>query len=407
MPARLLACAHPRLVDLGVADRVQARELQRAEESAHEQRRNDHDMRGLGAKQTARAQQRRREDPFDDEHAAKSEAVQDLRRERLHEHRAHRGHEREQTRLHRAQPEPELQHQRQQERRRADADPKQRAADDARAIGREPEQAEVEQRMARAARVQPRSAARPIKPSTSVAAATSTGTRCRPSVEKPNIASASPSPRARSRRQSSGGGGSRMSGMKRFASRIPSTPIGRLIKKIQRQWKYVVMKPPSGGPTTGPTSAGIVSHEQRLHELALRHRAQQHETADRHHHRAAHALHEPRRDERAERAARARSRSSRAETRAIADMNVVRAPKRSATQPLTGMNTASDSRYAVSASFSAIGSVARSRRDRGQRRREHGRVHVLDEQGASDDQREKPVESHRVGSRRELARSMR
>ena len=45
---------------------------------------------------------------------------------------------------------------------------------------------------------------------------------------------------------------------------------------------------------------------------------------------------------------------------AIAVMNVVCAPNRSATQPLTGMNTASESRYVVNASFSAIGSVARS-----------------------------------------------
>src|SRR6185503_5944172 len=45
---------------------------------------------------------------------------------------------------------------------------------------------------------------------------------------------------------------------------------------------------------------------------------------------------------------------------AIADTNVERAPKRSATQPLNGMKTASASKYVVSASFSAIGSVARS-----------------------------------------------
>ena len=32
-----------------------------------------------------------------------------------------------------------------------------------------------------------------------------------------------------------------------------------LIQKIQRQSQYVVMKPPSGGPTTGPISAGTVS----------------------------------------------------------------------------------------------------------------------------------------------------
>ena len=44
----------------------------------------------------------------------------------------------------------------------------------------------------------------------------------------------------------------------------------------------------------------------------------------------------------------------------MAATNVARAPNRSATQPLTGTNTASASKYVVSASFSAIGSVARS-----------------------------------------------
>ena len=82
--------------------------------------------------------------------------------------------------------------------------------------------------------------------------------------------------------------------MKRFASAMPSTPIGRLIRKIQRQSKYVVMKPPSGGPTTGPTSAGIVSQLSACTSCVLRHRAQQHQAPDRHHHRAAHALQESR-----------------------------------------------------------------------------------------------------------------
>ena len=44
----------------------------------------------------------------------------------------------------------------------------------------------------------------------------------------------------------------------------------------------------------------------------------------------------------------------------MAARNTVRAPKRSAIQPLKGMNTASDSKYEVSASLSAIGSSCRS-----------------------------------------------
>ena len=42
---------------------------------------------------------------------------------------------------------------------------------------------------------------------------------------------------------------------------------------------------------------------------------------------------------------------------AIATENTMRAPKRSAVQPLAGMNTASDSRYEVMASFSVSGLV--------------------------------------------------
>jgi hypothetical protein len=47
-------------------------------------------------------------------------------------------------------------------------------------------------------------------------------------------------------------------GMNNVASPMPRSPIGMLMKKIQRQSKAVVMKPPRGGPTTGPTMAGIV-----------------------------------------------------------------------------------------------------------------------------------------------------
>ncbi|MEI9916010.1 MAG: hypothetical protein WDN29_09545 [Methylovirgula sp.] len=33
----------------------------------------------------------------------------------------------------------------------------------------------------------------------------------------------------------------------------PDRPFGTLMKKIQRQWKYVVMKPPTSGPNSGPS----------------------------------------------------------------------------------------------------------------------------------------------------------
>ena len=66
--------------------------------------------------------------------------------------------------------------------------------------------------------------------------------------------------------------------------------MGMLIQKIQRQEKKVEMKPPSGGPMTGPMSAGTVSQARAEMSSRLGHRTQNHEAADRHHHGAAHAL---------------------------------------------------------------------------------------------------------------------
>src|SRR3954454_4694605 len=51
--------------------------------------------------------------------------------------------------------------------------------------------------------------------------------------------------------------------------KMPSSPIGMLIRKIQCQEKYVVMKPPSGGAITGPTSAGTVTQAMALTSALL------------------------------------------------------------------------------------------------------------------------------------------
>src|SRR5262245_65576323 len=40
---------------------------------------------------------------------------------------------------------------------------------------------------------------------------------------------------------------------------MPTIPTGMLIQKIQRQDAKVEIAPPSGGPITGPISAGMVS----------------------------------------------------------------------------------------------------------------------------------------------------
>ncbi len=119
------------------------------------------------------------------------------------------------------------------------------------------------------------------------------------------------------------------------------------------------MKPPSGGPTIGPTSAGIVTHESActISAFGIVRSSTSRPTG---------TIIAPPMPCTNRPATSAPSESLSAQptepsrNTAIADTNVARAPKRSATQPLTGMKTASASRYVVNASFSAIGSVARS-----------------------------------------------
>ena len=78
------------------------------------------------------------------QHRAESEALEDARRQRLHEHRRGRRRAGQHAGLQRREAEAELQHQRQQERRRADADAEQRTADDAREVGPHTQEAEVQ-----------------------------------------------------------------------------------------------------------------------------------------------------------------------------------------------------------------------------------------------------------------------
>ena len=68
-----------------------------------------------------------------------------------------------------------------------------------------------------------------------------------------------------------------------------------------------------------------------------------HQPADRHHHRPAQALHDAEQDEIGQAVSEAASAEPSVNT-TIAARKTVRAPKRSAIQPLNGMNTASDRR---------------------------------------------------------------
>ena len=147
--------------------------------------------------------------------------------------------------------------------------------------------------------------------------------------------------------------------MNRVISAIPAMATGMLIQKIQRQSKYVVMNPPSGGPSTGPTSAGIVSQAMALITSAL---GIVRKTMRRPtgaiiappmpcRMRAATSDHNPVDSAQA---------TEPAANTTIAARNTFFAPKRSAIQPDAGMKTARARRYVVNASFKWIGLAARS-----------------------------------------------
>src|SRR4051812_3693310 len=138
--------------------------------------------------------------------------------------------------------------------------------------------------------------------------------------------------------------------------KMPSSPIGMLIRKIQCQEKYVVMKPPSGGPITGPTSAGTVTHAMALTSALLS--MERSKTR-----RPTGVIIAPPAPCTIRAITKWVTEEDSAQpieptmNTAIAIENTARAPNRSAVQPLAGMNTASDSRYEVMASFRVSGLV--------------------------------------------------
>jgi len=166
-----------------------------------------------------------------------------------------------------------------------------------------------------------------------------------------------PSPASTMPTASNGSGRSaRRSSMKSVASTMPAIPIGILMRKIQCQVMYVVMKPPSAGPISGPTSAGIVTQTMALissRRSTVRTRIK----------RPTGVIIAPPMPWKMRATTKCVSDTDSAQpidpsmNTAIALRNTMRAPKRSAVQPLTGMKTASESRYEVTASLSASGLV--------------------------------------------------
>src|SRR3990170_4063056 len=153
----------------------------------------------------------------------------------------------------------------------------------------------------------------------------------------------------------------------------PISPTGILIQKIQRQEKTVVMKPPSGGPITGPISAGMVSQASAEISSALG-------TERKMTRRPTGTIMAPPMPWMMRN--RMKSGSDWAKPQAVepsvsaimAARNTVRAPKRSATQPLNGMKTASGKRYEEGDGDDEGDEIARHVAGvRGRTRREMGR----------------------------------
>jgi hypothetical protein len=119
------------------------------------------------------------------------------------------------------------------------------------------------------------------------------------------------------------------------------------------------MRPPSGGPITGPISAGTVTQAIALTSALLS--IERNSTS-----RPTGVIIAPPMPCRMRAMTKCVTEEDRAQpieptmNTAIASENTARAPKRSAVQPLAGMNTASDSRYEVIASFSVSGLVPMS-----------------------------------------------
>src|SRR3984957_12203885 len=119
------------------------------------------------------------------------------------------------------------------------------------------------------------------------------------------------------------------------------------------------MKPPSGGPITGPTSAGTVTQAIALTSALLS--IERSSTS-----RPTGVIIAPPAPCRMRAMTSSVTEEDSAQPieptmkTATAIENTMRAPKRSAVQPLAGMNTASDSRYEVMASFSVSGLVPMS-----------------------------------------------
>jgi hypothetical protein len=139
--------------------------------------------------------------------------------------------------------------------------------------------------------------------------------------------------------------------MKRSAPAIAISPKGMLMRKIQRHDASVTMAPPNSGPASRPNAGGTVNHTMADTICAggtLRSKMS----------RPTGSIMAPpspcstRKTTSCGSVCAAPHRVEPSENKATATQNTRLAPKRSASQPLTGRNTARLSRYEVIARFS-------------------------------------------------------
>ena len=158
-----------------------------------------------------------------------------------------------------------------------------------------------------------------------------------------------------------------------------------LTKKIQRQSVTVTMKPPSGGPNSGPMREGMVREASAATSSAFG-------TERRMMSRPTGTIIAPPTPWTSRQAANDFSERENAQpmeaamNTASAVRKVVRAPSRSATQPLIGTNTASLEQIGRHRELQSDRIDAEVARDGRQRDRQDRRIHVLHEQGGRDDQ---------------------
>ena len=232
------------------------------------------------------------------QHGAEAQRPDQPRDHRLGRDRPHRGEDGEQPRPRGRPAQPGLQQERQQQRR----SPRGRAAPAWRPPGWRgrwgsgtasgPGSAAV--CAGRGAGRAPRPPPAPPPPATCPQA----GTRLRPPTSPitttPVIARAESAKPVASNRP---GWGWASFGTKRSTASIPSRPTGTLTKKIHGQSATPRISPASGGPSRGATIAGVVNQVMAETSLSRGGRAHHDQPAHRRHHRAARALHQPRRHE--------------------------------------------------------------------------------------------------------------